>query len=75
VGPRIGVDDVEGTKFLTLPGLELRTLVRPARSQSLYRLSYPGFLYRNETENIFKDIMIVFRENYSEDTNSYTVRA
>jgi hypothetical protein len=29
-------------KLLTLPGLELRHLGRPARSQSLYRLSYPG---------------------------------
>jgi hypothetical protein len=29
-------------KFLFLPGLELRPLRRPARSQSLYRLRYPG---------------------------------
>jgi hypothetical protein len=29
-------------KFLTLPGLKLRLLGRPARSQPLYRLSYPG---------------------------------
>jgi hypothetical protein len=27
---------------LTLPGLKLRPLGRPARSQSLYRLRYPG---------------------------------
>jgi hypothetical protein len=27
-----GVDDVEKRKFLTLPGLEIRTLGRPARS-------------------------------------------
>jgi hypothetical protein len=27
---------------LTLPGLEPRTLSRPARSQSLYQLRYPG---------------------------------
>jgi hypothetical protein len=32
VGPRAGLDDVEKGKFLTLPGLELRTLGRPARS-------------------------------------------
>jgi hypothetical protein len=44
VGPRAGLDDVEKRKFLTLPGLELRPLGRPARSQSLYRLRYPGFL-------------------------------
>jgi hypothetical protein len=41
VDPRAGVDDVEIRKILTLPGLELRPL-GPARSQSLYRLSYPG---------------------------------
>jgi hypothetical protein len=44
VNPRAGLDDVEKSKFLTLPGLELRPLGRPARSQSLYRLRYPGSL-------------------------------
>jgi hypothetical protein len=29
-------------KLLTLPGLKLRPLSRPARSQLLYRLCYPG---------------------------------
>jgi hypothetical protein len=33
VDPRTDLDDVG--KFLTLPGLELRPLSRPARSQSL----------------------------------------
>jgi hypothetical protein len=42
VGPRTGLDDAEKRKFRTLPGLELRPPGRPARSQSLYRLSYPG---------------------------------
>jgi hypothetical protein len=42
VDPRAGLEDVEKRKFLTLPGLQLRPLGRPARSQSLYRLSYPG---------------------------------
>jgi hypothetical protein len=37
VGLRADLDDVEKRKFLTLPGLELRTLGRLARSQSLYR--------------------------------------
>jgi hypothetical protein len=41
--PRAGLDDVEKRKFLTLSGLELRSLGRPARSQSIYRLSYRGF--------------------------------
>jgi hypothetical protein len=44
VQPRAGLDDEEKTKFLTLPGLKLRFLGRPARSQSLYRLRYPGSL-------------------------------
>jgi hypothetical protein len=42
VGPRAGLADVEKRKFLTLPGLELWSLGRPARSQLLYRLRYPG---------------------------------
>jgi hypothetical protein len=36
------LDDMEKLKFLTLPGLELRSLGFPARSQPLYRLRYPG---------------------------------
>jgi hypothetical protein len=39
VDPRAGLDDVKKWNFLTLPWLELRHLARPARSQSLYRLS------------------------------------
>jgi hypothetical protein len=45
VDPRAGVDDMEKRKFLILPGLKLRPLGRPARSQSLYRLRYPGSCY------------------------------
>jgi hypothetical protein len=44
VDPRAGLDDVDKRKFLTLPGLEHRTLGHPTRSQSLYRLSYSGSL-------------------------------
>jgi hypothetical protein len=40
VDPRAGLDNVEKRKFLTLPGLELRPLSRPARSLSIYRLRY-----------------------------------
>jgi hypothetical protein len=32
VDPRAGLDNVEKRKFLTLPGLELRPLRRPAHS-------------------------------------------
>jgi hypothetical protein len=42
VGPRAGLEDMEKRKFLTLLGLELRPLGRPARNQSLYRMRYPG---------------------------------
>jgi hypothetical protein len=44
VGSRTCLDDVEKRKFLTLPGLKLRTLGRSARSQSLYRLRHLGSL-------------------------------
>jgi hypothetical protein len=40
VDPKDGLDDVKKRKFLSLPGLEIRPLGRPARSQSLYRLRY-----------------------------------
>jgi hypothetical protein len=38
VGSRTDVDDVEKRKIFTLPGHKLRTLGRPALSQSQYRL-------------------------------------
>jgi hypothetical protein len=40
--PTAGLDDVEKRKFLILPGLELRCLGSPVRSQPLYRIRYPG---------------------------------
>jgi hypothetical protein len=45
VGLRAGLDDVEKRKSLTLPGIELRSLTRQARSKLIYRLRYPGSLY------------------------------
>jgi hypothetical protein len=42
VGPRAGLDDMEKWKFLTLTGIELRHVGRPARTQSLYRLRCRG---------------------------------
>jgi hypothetical protein len=45
VGPRTGLDDVDKIHFFTLPGIELRPVGCPARSQSLYRLDYPGSCY------------------------------
>jgi hypothetical protein len=47
VDPRAGLDNMEKLKLLTLPELELRFLGLPARTQSLYRLSYRGSLTLN----------------------------
>jgi hypothetical protein len=53
VDPRAGLDDLK-RKLLTLPGLEPRPLGRPARSQSLYRLRYPGsYFIKNYTQYFF----------------------
>jgi hypothetical protein len=40
VDPRAGLDEVEKWQFWTLTELVLRSLGRPACSQSLYRLGY-----------------------------------
>jgi hypothetical protein len=49
MGSRVGMDDVERRQFLTLSGLELQSLCRPARSQSLYRLRYCAPSFVSET--------------------------
>jgi hypothetical protein len=45
MSPRAGLDDEEKRKFLTLLGLELKPVDRPARSQELYRVRYPGSIF------------------------------
>jgi hypothetical protein len=54
VGRRTGLEAMERRKILRLLGIELRSLGRPARSQSLYQLSYPGprSSYRNHNNNL-----------------------
>jgi hypothetical protein len=42
VDPRTSLDDMEKIQFLTLSGLKLQDLGRPARGQLLYLLRYPG---------------------------------
>jgi hypothetical protein len=42
VDPWAGLENVQKITFLTLLGLELRPLGRPACSQLLYRLRYSG---------------------------------
>jgi hypothetical protein len=63
VDPRAGVDDVEKRIFLTLLGLEHRTLGHPACSQSLYRLRYP--------QNLFHGVI---KEYYSGNACYHSVR-
>jgi hypothetical protein len=65
VDPTAGPDDVEKRKiFLTVPGLELRTLGRAARSQSLSRL--PG--YNNRRLGIILNLSL----NIKNSANSCT---
>jgi hypothetical protein len=59
VDPRAGLDDTEKWKFLTPPGLELRPLSRPARSQSLYRLRYPASIEVKEIPKLFLCFSVV----------------
>jgi hypothetical protein len=65
---RAGLDDLEDRKFLALPGLELRPLCRPARSQSLYRLSYPGPQGRRVNQANNKQILRTLSRGTSDDT-------
>jgi hypothetical protein len=50
VDPRAGLDDTE-KRNLTLPGLKLQSLGRPAHSQLLYQLCYPGS-YRTDISQL-----------------------
>jgi hypothetical protein len=64
VGSRTYLDYVERRKILPLPGLELRPLGRPARSQSLYRLRYPGYFSHTELNlNKMYGEFMGYREN------------
>jgi hypothetical protein len=57
VDPRAGLDNVEKRKFLTLSGLELRPLGRPARSQSLSQLLQEMVdLKKHEISQFYRDI-------------------
>jgi hypothetical protein len=42
VGFGTGLDDMKKREIFPLPGHQLRPLGHPARTQSLYRLPYPG---------------------------------
>jgi hypothetical protein len=86
VDPTVGLDEVEKRQFFTLPRFELRTLRRPARSQSLFQLRYVGIkkIYALRTEVVqiaIKEVWVavmfwlciyeVFGANLSQDTGCY----
>jgi hypothetical protein len=66
VDPRAGLDDVKKRKFFTQPGLELLPFGRPSRSQSLYRVRYPGSFERDNIYFLGGNFQII--RNF---TNSY----
>jgi hypothetical protein len=57
---RAGVDNVEKWQFLSLSGLELRHLGRPARSQSLYRLRYAAHNNNKNCIYLFTYLLLHF---------------
>jgi hypothetical protein len=79
VGPRAGLVDLEYRKLLPLPGLELRPLGRPAHSQSLHRLRYPGthtnFSYKFKMIYIITDFIKALLGNSSMNTFQHTRHA
>jgi hypothetical protein len=44
MGRRVGMDDMQKSLFLFLPGLELRPLGRPARNSGFVPTALPRFL-------------------------------
>jgi hypothetical protein len=60
--PRAGLDDVENRTFLTLTGLELRPLRRPARNQSLCRLRIPESISHTHSSHL--EDMVILEINY-----------
>jgi hypothetical protein len=72
VDPRAGLDDVEKRKFLPPPGLGIPTLGRPARSQSLYRLSYPDPYYKthNQIKESQDEFQVIFILKFTYTINS-----
>jgi hypothetical protein len=52
VDARAGLEDVEGRKIVPPSRLTLRTLGRPALSQSQYRLSYPDTMHDSISKTV-----------------------
>jgi hypothetical protein len=58
VGPRAGLDtEARGKILLPLSEIESRPLGRTVRSQTLYRLRYPGSQYIGTSFNIYECVV------------------
>jgi hypothetical protein len=64
VGHRIDLDDVGKRKFLTATGLELRPFGRPTRTQSLYRLRYPGSNFITNKSKLYISVYLFPKMNF-----------
>jgi hypothetical protein len=67
VDPRAGLDNMKKLIFLTLTGLELRLLGRPACRQSLHRLRYssiyePVFLFLTKTVILYFHVILHYKQ-------------
>jgi hypothetical protein len=73
VNPRACLEDVEKKKFLTPPGLELRPLGRPARSQSLYRLLWETQYGAQNLWDVMPSSLLKFTDVSEEGTASIRI--
>jgi hypothetical protein len=63
VGPRAGLDtEVTGKILLPLPGIEPLSPAHPARSQTLYCLSYQAHKFHNEELHILYSSPNIIRQ-------------
>jgi hypothetical protein len=82
VDTRASLDELEKRKFLPPPGLKLRPIGRPVRSQSLYRLRYPSsfsiisrfyiqwnhnFVYKNDS------VAVMYVESVARVCNTHNI--
>jgi hypothetical protein len=73
VHPRAGLNDIK-CKHLTIPGLELRPLARPARNQLLYHLRYSGSLMSWTARNICLGPLMRFDATTDWPTDHWSLR-
>jgi hypothetical protein len=71
VGPKAGLDTESRRKILSpLPGIEPRSYSRPARSQTLYWLSYPAHIFGMQSSLFFPNRLLSSFYNFRSFFNS-----